>query len=154
MSGTTYNAAMPESGNSSLSLLEWSDALAVGDPVIDHTHREFVQLVNALSRADAGAALPAVDAFLEHSEAHFGQESRWMNELGYSAAQCHEDEHATVLEVAREVRRRVAAGEGGPELVQFLAAAVAEWFANHAASMDAVLNLYMQERGYTPTAGG
>lgn len=135
-------------------MLEWTDSLAVGEPVIDYTHREFVDLVNALARADGAGALRAVDAFLEHSEAHFGQESRWMRELGYSAAQCHDDEHATVLEVAREVRRRVAAGEGGPELVHFLAAAVAEWFANHAASMDAVLALYMKERSYTPTMGG
>ncbi|MGH8631858.1 MAG: hemerythrin domain-containing protein [Burkholderiales bacterium] len=134
-------------------MLEWSDSLAVGEPLIDDTHREFVERVNALARADEAGALRAVDAFLQHSEAHFGQESRWMKELGYSAAQCHDDEHSTVLAVAREVRRRVAAGEGGPELVQFLAAAVAEWFANHAASMDTVLTLYMKERGYTPTTG-
>jgi hemerythrin-like metal-binding protein len=135
-------------------MIEWSDALAVGDPVIDDTHREFVELVNALARADTAGALPAVDAFVQHSETHFGQESRWMQELGYAAAQCHDDEHATVLEVAREVRRRVAAGDGGPELVHFLAAAVAEWFANHARSMDAVLALYMKERGYVATVGG
>ncbi len=134
-------------------MLEWSESLAVGEPVIDDTHREFVDLVNALAHTGAADVLRAVDAFLQHSEAHFGQESRWMKELGYSAAQCHDDEHATVLEVTREVRRRVASGDGGPELVQFLAAAVTEWFANHAASMDTVLALYMKEHGYTPTTG-
>jgi hypothetical protein len=31
-----------------------------------------------------------------------------------------------------------------------LARAVAEWFSNHAASMDNVLALYMKEVGYKP----
>ncbi|HWQ39988.1 MAG TPA: hemerythrin domain-containing protein [Burkholderiales bacterium] len=134
-------------------LIEWSDSLAVDRGVIDDTHREFVALLNALAEADENGALEALDAFLAHSEAHFGQESRWMEELAYGAAQCHRDEHETVLVIAREVRRRVAAGEGGTDLVRFLAAAVAQWFENHAASMDTVLALYMKEHGYTPLPG-
>ncbi|HZP93769.1 MAG TPA: hemerythrin domain-containing protein [Burkholderiales bacterium] len=137
-----------------MSVLDWSEALAIGDAVIDDTHREFVELLNALDATTPERALAHLDAFLAHTEAHFGQESRWMEDLAYAAAQCHRDEHATVLEIAHEVRRRVAAGEGGVDLVQFLAAAVAQWFTNHAASMDAVLSLYMKEHGYQPSRGG
>ena len=133
--------------------LDWSETLSIGDAVIDETHREFVACVNALAEADEQGALPALDAFLAHCELHFGQEARWMHDLDFGAAQCHRDEHDTVLTTAREVRRRVAAGEGNLEMVRFLAAAVAQWFESHAASMDAVLSLYMREHGYVATAG-
>jgi hemerythrin-like metal-binding protein len=127
--------------------------LSIGDPVIDETHREFVDSLNALMEAPERDQLAALDAFVAHCESHFGQESRWMNELDFGAAQCHRDEHETVLSTAREVRRRVSAGEGGTELVRFLATAVAQWFENHAASMDTVLSLYMKEHGYVAKAG-
>jgi hemerythrin len=127
--------------------------MCTGDAVIDETHKDFVECVNALARAGERDALRVLDAFLTHCDAHFGQEARWMEDLGFSAAQCHRDEHDTVLGTAREVRRRLAAGEGGVDLVQFLAAAVAQWFENHAASMDTVLALYMKEHGYATRAG-
>lgn len=136
-----------------MKVLDWSETFLIGDAVIDETHKEFVECLNALAQTDESAALPALDAFLAHCESHFGQESRWMEELEFGAAQCHRDEHETVLSTAREVRRRVAEGEGGTDLVRFLAAAVAQWFENHAASMDTVLSLYMKEHGYVATAG-
>ncbi len=135
-----------------MALLEWTESLAVGEGVIDHTHEEFVSLLNSLADADDASALELLDAFLEHSETHFGQESRWMTELGYSAQQCHEDEHTTVMQIARAVREKLATGQGDASLTRFLAAAVAEWFVNHAQTMDAVLSLYMKEHGYAPTA--
>lgn len=57
-------------------------------------------------------------------------------------------EHDGVMEIAREVRKRAAAGETG--FGRVLAQAVAQWFADHAASMDNVLALYMKEVGYEP----
>ena len=136
-----------------MKVLDWSQTLSIGDPVIDKTHREFVDCLNGLMEAPEQDQLATLDAFVAHCESHFGQESRWMNELDFGAAQCHRDEHETVLSTAREVRRRVSAGEGGTELVRLLAAAVAQWFENHAASMDTVLSLYMKEHGYVARAG-
>jgi hemerythrin len=124
----------------------------IGDSVIDETHKEFVECLNGLARTDESGGLRALDLFLAHCESHFGQESRWMSELDFGAAQCHRDEHETVLSTAREVRRRVAAGEGGSDMIRFLATAVAQWFENHAASMDTVLALYMKEHGYVAKA--
>ena len=57
-------------------------------------------------------------------------------------------EHAKVLETAREVRNRVAAGD--LRLGRMLAEALAEWFPQHAASMDAMLALVMEQTGYRP----
>lgn len=74
-----------------------------------------------------------------------------MQELAFPPLSCHTDEHGSVLEIAREVRKRAAAGETG--FGRVLAQGVAEWFANHAASMDTVLAMYMKEKDYEPTKG-
>ena len=39
---------------------------------------------------------------------------------------------------------------GDARLGRMLAEALAEWFPQHAQSMDAVLALYMHEKGYVP----
>jgi hemerythrin len=67
-------------------------------------------------------------------------------DCGIHATECHVSEHDGVLEIAREVHKRAAAGKAG--FGRVLAQAVAQWFANHAASMDNVLALYMKEAGF------
>ena len=73
-----------------------------------------------------------------------------MAEIAFPPGGCHGGEHANVLEVARAVRKRVAAGE--VRLAATLAAAMAEWFVQHAGSMDTVLAMYMKQIGYVPGA--
>ena len=129
-------------------LLEWSDQLALGESTMDDTHREFVVMLNAVGAAPEGERVNRLDAFIKHTEAHFGQEERWMQEFAFPPLHCHQGEHANVLEIMREVRKRVAGGE--THLGRTLAEAIAEWFPQHAGSMDAVLSLYMKQIGYRP----
>ena len=131
--------------------LQWSEALWLDLPLMDDTHREFIDLLNQVAEASE-ADLPGVmDAFIRHTEEHFAQEERWMQSLEFPPLGCHRNEHEGVLQIAREVRTRVANGEH--RFGRVLAEAVAEWFGNHAASMDTVLSLYMKDKGYTPTHG-
>jgi len=129
-------------------VMEWNDALVLDRGVMDDTHREFVALLNRLAEAPDQELLGVLDEFIAHTEAHFGQERQWMEKMAFPPTQCHVNEHDGVLQIAHEVRKRAAAGETrfGP----VLAKAVAEWFANHAASMDHVLALYMKEVGFEP----
>jgi hemerythrin len=129
-------------------VMEWSDALVLDKGIMDETHREFIELLNRLAEAPDEKMLAALDEFISHTEEHFAQEQRWMEQMTYPPLTCHVKEHDGVLETAHEVRRRVAGGETRFGLV--LAKAVAEWFANHASSMDHVLALYMKEKGYDP----
>ena len=131
-------------------LLEWSDQLAIGQPVMDETHREFVDQLNRVGAADDAAMLAAIDDFIAHTEAHFGEEERWMDEIAFPPRGCHGGEHVKVLETVREVRRRVA--DGDFKLGRTLAEALAEWFPQHALSMDAVLAMYLKQIGYRPGA--
>ncbi len=129
-------------------LLAWSDQLAIGQSIMDDTHREFVDQLNRVGEAADAAVLAALDDFIGHTEAHFGQEERWMDAIEFPPRGCHRGEHEKVLETVREVRRRVA--EGDVRLGRTLAEALAEWFPQHALSMDAILAMYMTEIGYQP----
>ncbi len=115
---------------------------------MDDTHRGFVEQLNRVGEAADSAVLAALDDFIAHSEAHFGQEERWMDAIEFPPRGCHRGEHEKVLETVREVRRRVEAGD--VRLGRTLAEALAEWFPQHAMSMDAILAMYMAEIGYRP----
>ena len=131
-----------------MSVMEWSESLVLGQGLMDETHREFIELLNRVAAAPDQEMLAVLDEFIRHTEAHFAQEQLWMEQMTYPPLTCHVREHDGVLETAREVRRRVAAGE--TRFGQVLARAVAEWFSDHAASMDNVLAMYMKEMGYEP----
>ena len=132
-------------------LIERNGALEVDKGVIDDTHREFVDLLNRMYNAPDAVLLSILDESIAHSEAHFGQEQRWMQELDFSPMICHVGEIEGVMEIAREVRRPAAAGD--TTYGKVLAQGVAEWFANHAANMDSVLAQFIKEQGYVPTGG-
>lgn len=130
-------------------ILDWSDDLVIDHAAMDETHREFVVLLNRLGDAPDEDTLLALDELIEHTEAHFAQEERWMIESGFPPLHCHTREHGTVLEVARDVRARVSSGE--LPLARRLADALGQWFAGHAASMDTVLAQFLRQVDYTPT---
>lgn len=134
-----------------MALMQWDDALALNDEVIDSTHREFVRLLNRMYEAGDDEMLAVLDEFIAHSESHFGQEQRWMEELEFPPLACHVREHEGVMEIAREVRRRAAGGETAYGRV--LAEGVAQWFVDHATSMDLVLAEYIKEKDYVVKAG-
>lgn len=129
-----------------MALLEWSDALDLGHGTMDDTHREFVELLNRLASAPEADLLARLDEFIAHTEAHFGQEEKWMEAMQFPPLACHRGEHEGILETMREVRKRVAGGES--HYGEVLAKAIAEWFPLHAQSMDAVLALYIRQTGF------
>ena len=131
-------------------LLKWSDALHLGHAGMDDTHREFVELLNRLSEAAEGDLLARLNEFIAHTEAHFGQEEAWMEAMRFPPLACHRTEHEGVLEIMREVRKRIAGGE--PHYGEVLARAIAEWFPLHSQSMDTVLALYIQQTGFDVAA--
>ncbi|MBU6257749.1 MAG: hemerythrin domain-containing protein [Burkholderiales bacterium] len=135
--------------------LTWNEALAVNQPQMDETHREFVDLLTRLEAVlerPPHEVLPCLEDLLVHTEQHFGQEERWMTAVGFAPQNCHSYQHAQILEVLREVRKRCAE-QGDLEPVRLLVPGLAQWFPGHALAMDAALALTMAERGYDPATG-
>ena len=52
--------------------LEWSDALNLDLPLMDDTHREFVDLLAGVDQASDAELLPRWRTLVEHTEQHFG----------------------------------------------------------------------------------
>jgi hemerythrin len=124
----------------------WTDMFLLGYPPMDDTHREFVDIVNALLSAP-DAELPGhLEAFAKHAEAHFSQEHEWMEATEFPARQCHVDEHNAVLKSVREVQQVVAQGDVAE--ARSLAKALADWFPGHADYMDSALAHWMSKRTY------
>ncbi len=75
----------------------WSDSYLLGYIPMDDTHKEFVELVNAMKQASDEAFAAALDAFEKHAVRHFNEENAWMKATDFPSMDCHIDEHAAVL---------------------------------------------------------
>jgi hemerythrin-like metal-binding protein len=136
-----------------MALLEWSDALSLDLPLMDDTHREFVELVAALERASDDELPTHWKALVDHTEAHFGQEDRWMAATRFASGNCHAIQHKVVLQVLNEAQQLVQQGREGPALLRRLTQELAIWFPQHAQSMDASLALHLRRVGFDPLTG-
>lgn len=134
-----------------MALLEWSDALALELPLMDDTHREFVDLLALVESAPDGVLLTAWQTLITHTEAHFGQEDAWMHATRFAASNCHSQQHKVVLQVMRE--GAVMGAEGQLGAVRQMARELAAWFPPHAQNMDAALALHLRRVGFDPASG-
>ena len=131
--------------------LEWSDALALDLPVMDDTHREFVELLAQVEAASDETLLALWRTLVDHTDAHFGREDQWMQDTRFSSSNCHSVQHKVVLQVMREGITHAQAGDLG--VVRQMARELAIWFPQHAQTMDAALALHLRGIGYDPLTG-
>jgi hemerythrin len=133
-----------------VTVLQWSEEFRIDDGPMDDIHVEFIGALNALGAAEGAAVLSTLEGFIAHIERHFAEEEAWMAACDFPRIYCHSTQHASVLQVAHEVRERIVKGE--TNLGPLLATAVGEWFRDHAATMDTMLAHYMREQGFLPEA--
>lgn len=131
--------------------LEWSDALSLDLPLMDDTHREFVDLLAVVASAADDTLLQHWQVLVDHTDDHFGREDRWMQDTRFSSSNCHTMQHKVVLQVMREGAVQGAAGDLA--VVRQMASELAIWFPQHAQSMDAALALHLRRVGYDPETG-
>lgn len=131
--------------------LTWSDALSLNLPVMDETHREFVELLAIVADAPDHALVDAWQALVEHTDRHFAQEDHWMRQARFASGNCHATQHRVVLSVLRE---GLALGVAGRmDAIRQMAHELAIWFPQHAQSMDAALALHLRSIGFDPATG-
>jgi len=131
--------------------LQWSEALVLGLPLMDDTHREFVELLAQAENAADDALADHWRALVDHTDEHFGREDRWMLDTRFSSSNCHTMQHKVVLQVMRE-GLRMAQAEDFTSL-RHMARELALWFPQHAQTMDAALALHLRGIGYDPETG-
>ena len=131
--------------------LEWSDALDLDLPLMDDTHREFVDLLAAVDGADDAHLASTWQALVDHTVQHFGQEDAWMAATRFASGNCHSQQHKVVLQVMREGLAR--AQQGDVKVLRMMASELALWFPQHAQSMDAALALHLRRVGFDGATG-
>lgn len=115
----------------------------LGQPEMDDTHREFVDLVNRLGEADKAEFIALFDALTAHTQRHFDAEERMMEATSFPALREHRDEHRRVLGELERFGQRVAAGSilmGRAYVTQQLP----KWFDLHAVTMDSALAAHLK----------
>jgi hemerythrin-like metal-binding protein len=134
-----------------MSTLQWSDSLALDLPIMDDTHREFVDLLAIVVNASDADILPAWKTLIDHTDDHFGREDQWMRSTRFSSSNCHTMQHKVILQVMREGDVRGQAGE--LDVVRQMAYELGIWFPQHAQSMDAALALHLRNVGFDAATG-
>ena len=126
--------------------LHWSSQLETGDARMDQTHVEFVELLARLRATPHEQQLPLFKELTAHTIEHFEQEDRWMVATGFTADNCHTEQHNSILETMQAVEEHYLKGD--TEIISRMADALAEWFPSHAATMDAGLAQHLQSLGF------
>ena len=132
--------------------LRWTDALALDFPVMDDTHREFVELLAVVNAGADDMLLAACRALVDHTDDHFSREDWWMQATGFSSANCHSVQHKVVLQAMRE-GLDTGCHAGNFVGIRQMAGELAVWFAQHAQSMDAAFALHLRSAGFDPLTG-
>ena len=116
---------------------------------MDDTHREFVELLNALDSADKPGFIRLFGKLLAHTEAHFQIENALMRESGFPAIREHMDEHQRVLGELHRINDKV---QGGSVLIgrAYVREQLPGWFKLHAITMDSALAAHLKQQAQFP----
>ncbi len=123
--------------------IAWKPEFSVGDPAVDHEHRELVDLVNnAAAALLAGRPDADVDRCLgdlyRAISAHFAHEERQMQRARYDAYPPHKSDHERLLDALRDI---MDGDRSGPSEVSSRLTSVLEaWFTDHFRTHDARLH--------------
>ncbi len=117
--------------------MPWSEHFALGVADMDATHRQFIDMADALLAAPDEDFPALFEQLREHTIRHFEHEKTLMKACRFPAIGEHESEHLRVLgEIAH-----FAGGlkRGRLKSAREYARGLPAWFATHLATMDAAL---------------
>lgn len=129
--------------------INWNDnehSLAVG--VMDDTHREFVALYNQVMSASDETFAQLFETFFTHTEAHFLNEDRLMEQSGFPALSEHRGEHQRVLNELRYFLEKVRQNKFSFARF-FLRDRIPGWFNIHLQTMDSALAAHLKQNQNT-----
>ena len=126
-----------------MALLQWKDSYALGNPSVDHEHRELIGMINAVydhlaDESDTEEIESCLEDIYAGIASHFVLEERHMRDAGYVEYQAHKDEHEDLLdqlvEMVDEFIDHPVTGRAS------LQKSLADWFGEHFATFDARLH--------------
>ncbi|MGE0845705.1 MAG: bacteriohemerythrin [Flavobacteriaceae bacterium] len=123
--------------------IEWKPEYSVGDPAVDHEHRELVELVNTAAAAivdgHPGAEIDrSFGDLMRAISAHFAHEETQMKRAGYDQYPPHKADHERLLDSLRDIMDGV--DEGAQDTAARLTSVLEAWFVEHFRTHDARLH--------------
>lgn len=133
-----------------MSMLTWDEKYSVEIAEIDRQHRKLFGLLNELYEAmQDGQATEVVgkvlDRVVDYTVYHFGYEEKLMADAGYPDAVAHREEHARLAAQAKDLARRLQAGQGDVPVatLKFLC----DWLGRHILGTDKKYAPYLAAQG-------
>ncbi len=123
--------------------IAWKPEYSVGDPAVDHEHRELIDLVNTAAgaildgRSDVDVNQCLGDLYCAIS-AHFAHEEKQMKRAGYDEYPPHKADHERLLDSLREIMDRT--GQQTAPTDDRITAVLEAWFTDHFKTHDARLH--------------
>lgn len=123
--------------------IAWKPEFSVGDPAVDHEHRDLVALVNTAAaailegRPDADVDRCLGD-LLRAISAHFAHEEKQMRRAGYDELAIHKADHERLLDALRDIMDAAPGATSSP--AGRLTAVLEAWFTGHFSTHDARLH--------------
>jgi len=122
-----------------MTLLHWDEArFRLGVLEMDQTHWEFVQLLNNLDLVPAERFPDLFAELIRHTQEHFANEDRLMEESGFPAIREHQGEHRRVLGELHHFEAQLEEGRSAGARA-YVREHLPQWFIQHAATMDSAL---------------
>ena len=119
-----------------LALIQWTEALSVKVPRMDHDHRGLISLINQLASAEKignrRVAESVLDELLNYTIDHFDHEEQYLKDSDYSSVDLvsHKLQHSWFSESIRDIRWQYLHGfrtSINQEVLLFLR----DWLSNH-----------------------
>lgn len=130
-------------------LIEWDDALTLGDETIDRQHKGLVELINQLdshlgSLDRETQVMRSLNAMYLYAKEHFWDEEAFMDRVGYPDKAHHAVLHREFVQKTHDLTDCCLFKDPPySELLDFLVG----WFKNHVASEDAKLVAFARGQG-------
>ncbi len=133
-----------------MSLITWSNQLAVGVQEIDTQHQKLVQLINGLHdhmlAGDANDIMGKVlDRVIDYTGFHFSTEERLMAEHGFPESAAHKNEHQKLVATAVDLQTKLRTGQAHitMETMKFLR----DWLQHHIMQSDKAFGTFLKSKG-------
>ena len=129
---------------------QWSDALSVGNSLIDQDHKELVNLVNELHQAvQDGKSSETLGRILQalftYTQEHFQREELLMEHINYVDKEAHLDQHKKLID--QVVVLQDAFDRGRVEVANNTAELLRYWLTHHIMRTDKKLSVAIAVSG-------
>jgi hemerythrin len=125
----------------SLKQFEWTEALSVGDTMIDLQHRELIFALNDLSRAienhEGSSEIHRLISFLHfYAKWHFSHEENCASRAHCTIADCNRQAHEKFLVIISSLHERYRTSGDSEAFAQQVHAQLGNWLINHILKID------------------